>query len=565
MPGLEPIGVIAGKALAPAPDPVTQGLESHGLFVVGDAIAIRHFSGPYPGHRWLCRASGKLLERVQHGAITEPVRYATTREEVQALYGAIRQQAVALGLEARDARSEIPLNDPQSYAERFWMNGEELLFLFYDHMTDLQVMVRNTDAIAQFQAHPGDQGSGTLAAYHTQNDVLYLAVGRAASGAADHVVLVYSDAHKPEPTIREGMPAAEWIKAFNQSTLTFPSGVAIVQWGRLSGAEVEWQEDPQAPAQSLLAKLGPNVAIPLAPPAHLAPRMVNVPPAWAVRMEPGNYKATYYELDTKEHGGFSCCAISREGAPAFLPVALGNAGGMIYGGLPMERYAMLCVERDALLMRLGPMGVSSAEMATLCQKYGQPVRAGTEVGRAARIVEWDKMIQGDAAFSAQWAVQIGIATYRLQGIEPTKEQIEAIAQHQNQVQSQLEAHHKQHVANKQESKHAARNLIELARTSTVEGLLEACARDAPHVKAEHVFYECQTILKDPGKYGKVERVEEVTEKIARAYYATLSPQDQKQAGKVEGVVKDLIGDVYPKQGAKVPGFGGFLSRLIDKL
>jgi hypothetical protein len=30
-------------------------------------------------------------------------------------------------------------------------------------------------------------------------------------------------------------------------------------------------------------------------------------------------------------------------------------------------------------------------------------------------------------------------------------------------------------------------------------------------------------------------------------------------------VKDVISDVYPKQGAKVPGFGGFLSRLIDKL
>jgi hypothetical protein len=70
-------------------------------------------------------------------------------------------------------------------------------------------------------------------------------------------------------------------------------------------------------------------------------------------MEPGSYKATYYELDTKEYGGFSCCAISREGAAPFLPVVLGNAGGMIYGGLSMERYAMLCVERDAPASRVG--------------------------------------------------------------------------------------------------------------------------------------------------------------------------------------------------------------------
>jgi hypothetical protein len=565
MPGLEPIGVIAGKALSPASDPITQGFESHGLFVVGDAISVRHYSGPYPGYRWLCRAAGPLLDRIQVGPITEPMRYSTTREEAQAAYAAIRLQVVGLGLEARDARSEFPLNDPQCYAERFFMNGEELLRLFYDHMTDLQLAVRNTDAIWQFQAHPTDPSAGTLATYHTQNDVLYLAVARAASGAAEHVVLVYSDRHQPEPTIREGMPAAEWIKAFKESTISFPSGVAVVTWGRLSGAEAEWQENPQAPAQSLLGRLGTNVAVPLPAPAHLAPRLSNVPASYAVRMEPGSYKATYYELDTKEHGGFSCCAISREGAPPFLPVVLGNAGGMIHGGLSMERYAMLCVERDALLLRLGPMAVSSAEMAALCQKYGQPVRSGVEVGRAGRVEGWDKMIERDAAFSAQWAVQLGIAQYRLQGIEPTKEQVDALAQHQNQVQQHLEAHHKQRAEIQEKTRRAARALIELARTTPVEGLLQACTRDAPRAKPEHVFYDCLILLKDPEKFGKVERVEEVTEKIARAHYATLSPQDQKMEGKLESYVKEVIGDVYPKHGAKVPGFGGFLSRLIDKL
>jgi hypothetical protein len=175
------------------------------------------------------------------------------------------------------------------------------------------------------------------------------------------------------------------------------------------------------------------------------------------------------------------------------------------------------------------------------------------------------MIERDAAFSAQWAVQLGIAQYRLQGIEPTKEQVDALAQHQNKVQQHLEAHHKQHVEIKEETRRAARTLIELARTTPVEGLQKACAREAPRAKPEHVFYDCLVVLKDPDKFGKVERVEEVTEKIARAHYATLSPQDQKVEGKIESYVKDVIGDVYPKHGAKVPGIGGFFSRLIDKL
>lgn len=508
---------------------------------------------------------GPLVERVPHGALAEPMRYAATREEAQAAYAAIRQQAIGLGCQAVDARAEFPLNDPQCYAERFSMNGEELLKLFYDHMTDLQVAVRHTDAIWQFGAQPGNPQAGTLAAYHTQNDVLYLAIARAPSGAVEHVVLVFSDRHQPEPTVREGMPRAEWIKAFSQSTLAFPSGVAVVQWGRLSGAEAQWQEDALAPWQSLRARMGTAVTTPLAPPASLAPRLGNVPVAYAVRMEPGLYKATYYQLDTAEYGGFSCCAISRDGAAPFLPVALGNAGGMIHGGLPMERYAMLCVERDDLLMRLGGSAVSSREMAALCQKYGQPVPTGVHVGRAARVHEWEQMIQHDAAFSAQWAVQLGIARLRLQGVEPTREQIEALAQHQSQVQQQLESHHKQHTAVKDETRRAARLLIDLARTTKAPGLVEACAREAPHAKAEHVFWDAMAILKDPDKFGKTERVEELTENIARAYHMTLLPQDQGVAGKPESVVKDLIGDVYPKQGAKVPGLGGFFSRLIDKL
>ena len=537
MPGLELVGPIAGKTFAQAPDPITAGFESIGLFIVGDAFAIRNYSGPHPGWRWLCRAQGPILQRVQSGAFASPVHYVTTREAAQAAYVALRQQAISLGLVPQDGRDVMPLNDAQCHAERFYANGEEVLRLFYDHMTDLQTAVRNTRAIWQFEANPNDLSAGILASYSSQNDVLYLAIARGSSGAAEHVVLVYSDQHKPTPTIPDGMPRAEWMTTYKESSLSFPSGIAVVQWGRFSGSEVLWQESPENPAQTLHAKLGPNVVIPLASPGAVAPRLSNVPAAYAVRMAPGTYKATYYELTTPEHGGFSCCAISREGAPPFLPVVVGNAAGMDYGGLKMEQYAMLCVERDDLLMRLGPGAVTSSEMGALCQKYGQPIMTGNHVGRAARVAGWDKMIEGDAAFSAQWAVQLGIARYRLQGIEPTKEQVDALAAHQYQVTAQLENHHKQQQDLKAEIARAARGLIEMARTTQAPGLVAACAQQAPHAKPEHVFYQALAILKDPQKYGKTERANEVTENIARAHYSTLSPAES-EAGRESGEVRE---------------------------
>ena len=432
MPGLELIGPIAGKAQQPASDPASAAPESFGLFVVGDAITIRHYSGAYPGWRWTCRAEGPLTRSVTTWPTGDTAGIFDSREAAEAFYGAIRRHAfsVAPGLTARDGRAEMPLNDASCHAERFWLNGQEQMSLFYDHLTDLQLTLRHTDAIWQYDAHPSSPEAGSLATYHAQNDVLYLAVARAASGAAEHLVLVFSDRHAPRPTIPEGLPRAEWIKAYEQSSLSFPSGIAVVQWGRLSGAEAEWQEDPQDPARTLAQRLGQGIAAPLPPPPSVAPRLGNVPAAYAVRMEPGTYAATYYELETAEHGRFSCCAISRAGAPAFLPAVVGNAGGMVYGGLTMEQYAMLSVERDTLLARLGPGAASSPEMAQLCQKYRQARSPGPEAVGAARVAEWDTMIERDPAFSAQWAVQVGVARMRLGGIEPTPEQIAAMAQQQ---------------------------------------------------------------------------------------------------------------------------------------
>lgn len=446
------------------------------------------------------------------------------------------------------------------------MGPEEVMRLFYDHMLDLQVAVRNTDAIWQFPAHPADHRQGSLLSYYTQSDVQYVAIAKGPTGGVEHLCIVYSDAHKPTPTITDGLPRAEWVKMTGKGSLTFPTNIAIAQWGRLSGAEAQWAEDAQNPLATLAHKLSQSPVMPLQPPQHVAPRLGDVPAAYAFRMEPGAYTAVYYELTSKEHGGFSFVAISREGAPSFLPVVLGNAGGMVHGGLTMEQYAMMSVERDNLLMRLGPMAIMSGEIAQLCQKYGQPFVQGPGGGMNGRVQGWEQMIQGDPAFSAQWAMQLGIARLRLQGIEPTQAHLDQIAQQQQATQNFIEdaAAKKRKLDN--EINQAAWKLIDGARKWGPQQIVASIASFAPNARPSDVLYQTLVILKNPDQHGKIEKADEVTEKLARAHWLTLSDEDKKfEGGNENKYVKEVIGDVYEKQGLPVPGIGGFFSRLIDKL
>ncbi len=571
MPGLSPLGPIAGKVAMPSSNDDERAAEDVGLFILGDAWAVRHYSGIWPGWRWMVRGQGPIVDQLQKIApFPCPLfAYATTREEVAQLFATIRDHLMRQtpGLRVQSGLDVIPLNDTTCVAERFFQGDREVFRLFYDHMNDLQVAVRNTEAIWQFDAHPADPRHGVLTAYHTQNDVLYAAVAPAASGAADHVVLCYSDAHKPSPTIEQGLPRSEWMTSYEKTPITFASGILVAMWGRLSGSEVLFAEDPNDPAQTLRARIGQATGIPLTPPPALAPRLGGIPAAYAIRLEPGEWTATYYELGTEQYGGFSFVALSRKGAPPFMPVVVGNAGGIVHGGLTIEQYAMLSCERDGLLMQLGPGALTSPQMQAICAKYGAPFDGGIGQGRNGRIDGWEKMIQGDAAFSAQWAVHRGIAQMRLSGIEPSPEQIAAMAQQQQATTAALQQHAQAHADRKQQTNDGARQLIEAARQKSPQELVAACAQVAPDIKAKDVFWQAIAMIKNPDKWGKTQDVAAVAEKLARAHWLTMDEADRKfeSGGKEEKYVKEVIADAYEKHGVPVPGFGGFLSRLIDKL
>jgi hypothetical protein len=310
-------------AQTPAPDEITQGLESIGMLVVGDARDVGHYSGTDLGYRYLCRAQGPFVNRVKSWPC--PVwGYHATEQAARAMYTALRAHALSVepALEAEDTRGDTPLNVPTGMSESFWLRGSEVMRMVCDRMADLQVAVRQTEVIRRFEAHPAAPEGAQLLFFNAQNDVLYLAYAASGSGAAEHLVLVSSPRHEPQPVISQGMPRALLIEEHSTKPFPLESGFAIAFWGRVGGHRILAPAQGRDPAEMLHAYLGQAVALPLRSGIEgLDERMGGVPTAYAIRMEPGDYVGTYHELEATGDAGYSYCAVSRLGARPFQPTS----------------------------------------------------------------------------------------------------------------------------------------------------------------------------------------------------------------------------------------------------
>jgi hypothetical protein len=327
------------------------------------------------------------------------------------------------------------------------------------------------------------------------------------------------------------------------------------------------------PAAALHGYLGNRVAAPLNSNVPGLDERLGAPPAWVIRVEPGDWQAHYYMLDPSPGAGYSFCVLSKVGAPDFQPATLGNAGGRVIGGMTLEQYAMMSAERDRILAQFG-MGAGQ-HLGALCQKYGQPVPTnalGVDTGYAGRIVEWDQAIQGNATLSAQFVAQKQIANMRLQGIEPNEQMVQQIAEQQRANQQHLQAAGKAHQDATKQLFDGACQIIEASRGKSPQEIVEL-ARGIFTIEVQKAgtpaygLYKAVEMLKQPGYKNnpKFANVDQMTTNLAKAHYASMKPEDQRSEGNEEKYVKGVIADVYEKNGLKVPGFGGFLSRLMDKL
>jgi hypothetical protein len=571
MPGLQLIGPIAATPKLPSPDPAQRGYEDIGMLIMADVLDAPQYSGMQLGTRWLCRLQGPVLELPIDWPNGITWKYWPDEESARGMYSALRQHIFLRfpGVEARDDRANVPLNVPGAYAESFWQNGSEILRLVYDRMTDLQIAVRQTDCVRRFPAHPSAPDSGHIINYSTQSDVCYVAIARGQSGAAEHVLLVYSPRHQPEPVVSQGMPGAERQADYSTGPFKLRSGFLVAFWGRVSGPEVMAPVRGGDPAAMLHQYLGDRVAAPLVSNVPGLDERVAAPVAWAIRVEPGEWRTHYYTLDPRPGEGYSFCCISRVGAPDFQPASAGNAGGRIIGGMTLQQYAMMAVERERVLMTAGQN--AAPQLTAVARKYGQPIPDNV-LAYAARIVDWDLAIQGSPQLSAEFLAQRTIATMRLDGHNPTEQQIQQIVGQQQQVQAQLASAAQAHGDATKELFDGSCKLIEMARTLTPPQIVEAAKSIFTHVMKQdgspaYAFDRIIWMLTQPGYQNnpKFPNVDQVTEKIARAHWSCMSPADQKQAGKEDKYVKSVIADVYEKNGLPVPGVGGFLSRLMDKM
>ena len=576
MPGLELIGNIAATVRVPSPNEAEQGYEDCGIFIAGDARDVAQYSGMDLGTRWLCRLQGPGCEIVRDWPTPdhETWRYHATEEAARLMFEQLRGHIRVRfpGVQVVDGRDEIPLNVPTCIAERYYQNGTEVLRLFYDRMTDLQVAVRNTNLIRRFDAHPAAPKGPGLVSYSTQSDVMYLAIARGASGAAQHVCIVYAPEHKPQEVIAAGMPRAATPLTNRLTPIVCHSGFLIAFWGRANGASIVAPARGQDPAAMLHAYLGQNVAAPLQTNVPGLDARLPTPAAWAIRVEPGEYEPKYLELDADAGKGYSLLWLCKTDAPSFQPFVPGNAGGMKIDGRTLEEYAMIVAERERILMSGGDTG---AGLAMLCQKWGLPVPRnafGVDIGYAGRILEWEKAIQSHPSMNAQFVAQKGVAGFRLQGIEPTPEML---AQMKAQQIATTE-----HLAQAEEANKNARNelaegapkIIELARRMEPAQLVEEAKKLFQNEMRTsgtpaYGFYKALQMLKQPGYQGNPRfiQVDQVTEKLAKAHYACMKPEDQRQEGSEKKYVKETIAEVYEPNGLPVPGVGGFFSRLVDKM
>jgi hypothetical protein len=576
MPGLELLGTIAGAPNTPSPNELERGFEEYGMFIAGDASDVRAYSGPDVGSRWLCRLAGMGLELPVDWPDGITWKFWATEEEARGMYAKLRQhmQLRFPGIEGHDCRSEIPLNAPTAIAEAFLQNGGELFRMFVDRMADLQISVRHTDVLRRFACYPTAPDGPAFINYFTQNDVLYVAVARAPSGAAQHIVVVFSPKHEPQPVISQGMPRAEREKKKTTKAISLRTGIAILFWARVPGASIAAPAGPNDLAAMLHTYLGNRIAAPLQSNVPGLDARLSAPAAWAIRVEPGDWQAHYYMLDASAGEGYSFMALSKVGAPDFQPATLGNAGGRLIDGLTLEQYAMLAVQRDQILMQY--QHNSGPALAALAQNFGLPVPTnalGVDIGYAARSLEWEKTINGDPALTAQFVAQRTIAGMRMSGVEPNEQVIAQAAAGAQQIQSQLKAAGQAHADATKEISDGAPKIIEFARGKVPAQIVEAARGIFPLETRKagtpaYALGRAIVILKQPGYKGnpKFANVDQLTEALARAHFQSMKPEDQKfEGGNEDKYAKSVVAEVYEANGLKVPGVGGFLSRFVDKL
>lgn len=572
------MGQICNFANQPSPDPDIAGHESEGPFVIGDARNIGRWSGLERKGRWKVKVLGPLAELPMIWGHVRPYLFHKDLPSAQQHFAAIKQN-LATSMPGTSfqphptfgngsvpgGRVEVIVGQDGGNAGVLMMDGVH----DYDYATDM------TPGVGAVPA--GNEDGPRVVSWRPPASAPFVALGPGKDGLPDHVVLVFSPGKTDQRDfIAQGLPGMGRDEEVREVKIDLSSGVAIAMWARLDGEKLLAAARGGDPAAALVQYLGDKVAAPLdTGDPTVSPRMPG-PVAWAIRVNPGQWRAQLWYADTSDGAGISACVMSRVGAGSFQLMQKGGAGGKIIAGLSLERYAELSAARDRLYMKAaggaggaiggalmgaigGQVGVGpQKELDALCDKFGVP--RGT-YGMAGRVTEWDQAIQASPDLSAEFAAYLAIANAKLDGVDPSTIDTAQIRANAMAVQEQVAKNAKAHANATELTLEGHYKVFEAARTLRADALIEFAKREAyAHLKPDDLgwaFNQANSHLHlYPDDACRVQGIRKVMPSFLEACWKAQPPADRE--GSLASFVKEQTYEIEEKYGIAAPS-------LLDRL
>lgn len=565
--------------------------ESEGPFILADARDALRWGGLRATGRWKTKLLGQLAEL----PIQLPfrgARYAETQKEALENYANLRAAIEA----AMPDAPIVPYDDtPSTDGSRVDAilatgdNGEPggpVGILLCAEVNDYDFAMDMVRGLACLKA--GNYDGPKVVAYRPPPPGCLVAVGNGQNGAADHIVIAFCPGGAPadddvKAYLESGLPGAAPDGNHTDITIDVTSGVLVAFWSRLAGGELLGWTEGQDPAKALSDWLGDNTSAPLPPGVPGMLERGGQRCGWVFRVNPGKWTARYWYVDTADGAGLSCCAFSRDGVPSFQPLMHnGGANGLRIAGITLEDYAELSAERDRLYMRastastgLGAMaalvgnvsgfGAAQGELDALCDRFGVP---HAPYGMAGRITEWDQTIQGDANLSAEFAAFYSIANAKLDGIDPSTINTDAVAAQARANADFVSKNAKKHEQSNEATTAGHYGLFEVARKFPPDQVLRAAREKAyAHLSEDDLAWAFDRAAGHLKLHAtgakKIDKPVEVCASFFSAMYDVM-PANEKPSSKAK-FIKQETDEVKEAYGLSDPGLFGWVTGMIDKI
>jgi hypothetical protein len=568
-------GQICNYVRTPSPNEDVAAHEGEGPFIFADVRDVGNWTGLERRGRWKVRVLGPLADLPMVWNHVRPYLFHKDLPAAQAHFQAIKKnlEQTLPGTQFRPHPTFGGGSVPGGRVEVIvGQQGNNAGVLMLDGVHDYDVARDMTPGLGAIPA--GNEDGPRVVSWQPPACAPFLAWAPGSGGAADHVVALFSPGQTDVRTlIRKGLPGMARDPQTRDVTIDVPSGVLVGFWSRLDGQRLIAGARGTDPAAWLASSLGQSMTAPLdVGDPELAPRLAG-PSAFAVRVQPGTWRAQLWMGDTDDGAGVSAVVLSRQGAGSFQLMQGGGAQGKKIAGLTLERYAELSAARDRLTMKaaggggmkavgaaLGAMagGAHQQELDALCDKFGVPRGPW---GLGGRVPEWDQAIAASPALTAEFTAFMAIANARLDGIDPNTLDLAGIRARAVATQEAVSAQATAHADSTTRTLEGHYAVFEAARTRDSDALLAWAKTEAyAHLKGDDIGWAFGRANAHLHLYEddacRVQGVRQVLKSFLEACWKAQPPGDRE--GSLAGFVREQSREIEEAYGIGKPS-------LLDRL